>query len=147
MRIVAGGGKIVAAERERSARSETLARLLSRAGMRHNVLNATAALTLAERLGAAPATLAAALLHLPVETIHANPRQPRKRFDEDALQALAESPADDWAIKTSRRGSSPAAPAWRRSSWPTPSAGRSPPVFRPSRASAPSSAARWATTP
>jgi ParB family chromosome partitioning protein len=31
------------------------------------------------------------LLHLPVETIHANPRQPRKRFDGEATTALAES--------------------------------------------------------
>jgi ParB family transcriptional regulator, chromosome partitioning protein len=31
------------------------------------------------------------LLHLPVETIHANPRQPRKRFDGEATSALAES--------------------------------------------------------
>jgi len=31
------------------------------------------------------------LAHLPVETIHANPRQPRKRFDHEATTALAES--------------------------------------------------------
>ena len=31
------------------------------------------------------------LVHLPVETIHANPRQPRKRFDGEATSALAES--------------------------------------------------------
>jgi ParB family transcriptional regulator, chromosome partitioning protein len=31
------------------------------------------------------------LLHLPVETVHANPRQPRKRFDGEATSALAES--------------------------------------------------------
>jgi len=31
------------------------------------------------------------LAHLPVETIHANPRQPRKRFDHEAASALAES--------------------------------------------------------
>jgi ParB family transcriptional regulator, chromosome partitioning protein len=31
------------------------------------------------------------LLHLPVETIHANPRQPRKRFDGEATSAVAES--------------------------------------------------------
>ena len=31
------------------------------------------------------------LAHLPVETIHANPRQPRKRFDGEAASALAES--------------------------------------------------------
>jgi ParB family chromosome partitioning protein len=31
------------------------------------------------------------LAHLPVETIHANPRQPRKRFDHEATSALAES--------------------------------------------------------
>ena len=29
------------------------------------------------------------LAHLPVETIHANPRQPRKRFDHEAASALA----------------------------------------------------------
>jgi ParB family chromosome partitioning protein len=31
------------------------------------------------------------LTHLPLETIHANPRQPRKRFDGEATSALAES--------------------------------------------------------
>jgi ParB family transcriptional regulator, chromosome partitioning protein len=31
------------------------------------------------------------LVHLPLETIHANPRQPRKRFDGEATSALAES--------------------------------------------------------
>jgi ParB family transcriptional regulator, chromosome partitioning protein len=31
------------------------------------------------------------LVHLPVETIHANPRQPRKRFDGESTSALAES--------------------------------------------------------
>ncbi len=31
------------------------------------------------------------LAHLPVETIHANPRQPRKRFDSEATSALADS--------------------------------------------------------
>jgi ParB family transcriptional regulator, chromosome partitioning protein len=31
------------------------------------------------------------LAHLPVETIHANPRQPRKRFDNEATSALADS--------------------------------------------------------
>ena len=31
------------------------------------------------------------LAHLPVETIHANPRQPRKRFDGEATSALADS--------------------------------------------------------
>jgi ParB family chromosome partitioning protein len=31
------------------------------------------------------------LAHLPVETIHANPRQPRKRFDHEATSALADS--------------------------------------------------------
>ena len=31
------------------------------------------------------------LLHLPVETIHPNPRQPRKRFDHEATSALADS--------------------------------------------------------
>ena len=31
------------------------------------------------------------LAHLPVETIHPNPRQPRKRFDQEATSALAES--------------------------------------------------------
>ncbi len=31
------------------------------------------------------------LLHLPVETIHANPRQPRKRFEPDATTGLAAS--------------------------------------------------------
>jgi ParB family chromosome partitioning protein len=31
------------------------------------------------------------LAHLPVETIHPNPRQPRRRFDTDATTALAES--------------------------------------------------------
>jgi ParB family chromosome partitioning protein len=31
------------------------------------------------------------LAHLPVETIHANPRQPRKRFDGESTSALAES--------------------------------------------------------
>ncbi len=31
------------------------------------------------------------LAHLPVETIHANPRQPRKRFDHESTSALAES--------------------------------------------------------
>jgi ParB family chromosome partitioning protein len=31
------------------------------------------------------------LAHLPVETIHANPRQPRRRFDGEATSALADS--------------------------------------------------------
>src|ERR671922_2068086 len=31
------------------------------------------------------------LAHLPVETIHPNPRQPRKRFESEATSALAES--------------------------------------------------------
>jgi ParB family chromosome partitioning protein len=31
------------------------------------------------------------LAHLPVETIHANPRQPRKRFDHETTSALADS--------------------------------------------------------
>ena len=31
------------------------------------------------------------LAHLPVETIHPNPRQPRRRFDTEATSALAES--------------------------------------------------------
>src|ERR671937_3180822 len=31
------------------------------------------------------------LVHLPLETIHANPRQPRKRFDGESTSALAES--------------------------------------------------------
>lgn len=31
------------------------------------------------------------LAHLPVETIHPNPRQPRKRFDQEATSALADS--------------------------------------------------------
>jgi ParB family transcriptional regulator, chromosome partitioning protein len=31
------------------------------------------------------------LIHLPVEQIHANPRQPRKRFDHEATAGLAES--------------------------------------------------------
>ncbi|TMM25901.1 MAG: ParB/RepB/Spo0J family partition protein [Actinobacteria bacterium] len=31
------------------------------------------------------------LAHLPVETIHANPRQPRKHFDHEATSALADS--------------------------------------------------------
>jgi ParB family chromosome partitioning protein len=31
------------------------------------------------------------LAHLPVETIHANPRQPRKRFDHESTSALADS--------------------------------------------------------
>jgi ParB family transcriptional regulator, chromosome partitioning protein len=31
------------------------------------------------------------LAHLPVETIHANPRQPRKRFDHESTIALADS--------------------------------------------------------
>src|SRR5262245_66396750 len=31
------------------------------------------------------------LAHLPIETIHANPRQPRKRFDHEATSALADS--------------------------------------------------------
>src|SRR5438093_1661684 len=31
------------------------------------------------------------LAHLPVETIHANPRQPRRRFDHDATNGLADS--------------------------------------------------------
>ena len=31
------------------------------------------------------------LAHLPVETIHANPRQPRKRFDHESTVALADS--------------------------------------------------------
>jgi len=31
------------------------------------------------------------LAHLPVETIHANPRQPRKRFEHEATSALADS--------------------------------------------------------
>src|SRR3989440_3670526 len=37
--------------------------------------------------GAAEAELA----HLPVETIHPNPRQPRKRFDSEATSSLADS--------------------------------------------------------
>jgi ParB family chromosome partitioning protein len=37
--------------------------------------------------GAAEAELA----HLPVETVHANPRQPRRRFDSEAAAGLAES--------------------------------------------------------
>jgi ParB family transcriptional regulator, chromosome partitioning protein len=31
------------------------------------------------------------LVHLPLETIHANPRQPRRRFDSEATSALADS--------------------------------------------------------
>src|SRR5947208_15576955 len=31
------------------------------------------------------------LAHLPVETIHPNPRQPRRRFDAEATSALADS--------------------------------------------------------
>ena len=31
------------------------------------------------------------LAHLPVEAIHANPRQPRKRFDHESTSALADS--------------------------------------------------------
>ena len=31
------------------------------------------------------------LAHLPIETIHPNPRQPRKRFDHEATSALADS--------------------------------------------------------
>jgi ParB family transcriptional regulator, chromosome partitioning protein len=31
------------------------------------------------------------LVHLPVETIHPNPRQPRKRFDHESTSALADS--------------------------------------------------------
>src|SRR5438128_12678359 len=31
------------------------------------------------------------LAHLPVETIHPNPRQPRKRFDGEATSSLADS--------------------------------------------------------
>jgi ParB family chromosome partitioning protein len=31
------------------------------------------------------------LAHLPLETIHANPRQPRKRFDHESTSALADS--------------------------------------------------------
>src|SRR5438046_10758124 len=31
------------------------------------------------------------LAHLPVETIHPNPRQPRRRFDAEATTALADS--------------------------------------------------------
>ena len=31
------------------------------------------------------------LMHMPVEMIHANPRQPRRRFDQDATNGLAES--------------------------------------------------------
>src|SRR5207248_10964849 len=37
--------------------------------------------------GAAPAELA----EIPVDAIHPNPRQPRKRFDSDAANGLAES--------------------------------------------------------
>ena len=33
----------------------------------------------------------AELLHLPVEAIHANPRQPRKRFEPEATAGLAAS--------------------------------------------------------
>ncbi len=40
-------------------------------------------------IGGAAAT--AELVHLPVEEIHPNARQPRRAFDEDALQTLAES--------------------------------------------------------
>jgi ParB family chromosome partitioning protein len=31
------------------------------------------------------------LAHLPVETIHPNPRQPRRRFDAESTSALADS--------------------------------------------------------
>ncbi len=31
------------------------------------------------------------LMHMPVEMIHANPRQPRRRFDQDSTNGLAES--------------------------------------------------------
>jgi ParB family chromosome partitioning protein len=31
------------------------------------------------------------LAHLPIETVHANPRQPRKRFDHESTSALADS--------------------------------------------------------
>ena len=34
---------------------------------------------------------AAELLHLPIDAIHANPKQPRKRFDGEAGSGLAES--------------------------------------------------------
>ena len=40
-------------------------------------------------MGGQPA--GAELLHLPVDVIHANPRQPRKRFEPEATAGLAAS--------------------------------------------------------
>jgi ParB family chromosome partitioning protein len=48
--------------------------------------------SVAEAFGAAPSWVSAARLReLPREAIRPNPKQPRKRFDEEALQALAAS--------------------------------------------------------
>ena len=48
--------------------------------------------SVAEAFGAAPGWASAAQLReLPREAIRPNPNQPRKRFDEDALEALAAS--------------------------------------------------------
>src|SRR3954468_8869461 len=50
------------------------------------------ATSVAEAFGAAPSWASAARLReLPREAIRPNPNQPRKRFDEDALQRLAAS--------------------------------------------------------
>src|SRR3954468_1243010 len=51
--------------------------------------------SVAEAFGAAPSWASAARLReLPREAIRPNPNQPRKRFDEDALQSLAGSIRD-----------------------------------------------------
>ena len=39
------------------------------------------------------------LAHLPVETIHPNPRQPRRRFDAEATSALAESIKNEGVVQ------------------------------------------------
>jgi ParB family chromosome partitioning protein len=39
------------------------------------------------------------LAHLPVETIHPNPRQPRKRFDHESTSALADSIASQGLVQ------------------------------------------------
>ena len=39
------------------------------------------------------------LVPLPTESVHPNPRQPRRRFDGETLQALAESIAADGVLQ------------------------------------------------
>ena len=61
--------------------------------------------------GGAGETPAEELRELPVELIVANPKQPRRRFDEEALQALAGSLGERGrAAAGARAPRSPAAP-------------------------------------